>query len=59
MLDLLRENETALHGRRGPCQKVLYEACRHLQILHPVRGKKDLIRAVEVEQAKLRRPGGA
>ena len=59
MLDLLRENETTVHGMRGPCQKVLYEACAHLQILHPVRGKKDLIRSVEVEQAKLSRPGGA
>ena len=59
MLDLLHENETAVQGMRPPCQELLYEACRNLEILHPVRGKKDLIRSVEAEQAKLRMPGGA
>ena len=55
LLDLLRENETALQGDIN-IQRVhhlLSEASWNLEILDPELGQKELIQLVAVELAKL------
>ena len=55
LLDFLRENQESVHKVRPICQDVLVQASRHLRILDPVLGQRELINAVAAELAKLRR----
>ena len=55
MLDLLRENQTALQEMRGTCEQLVFESSQCLKILDPKRGDKELVKAVAVEVAKLSR----
>ena len=55
ILDLLRENQAAVHEVPCMCQQVVFEASQYLKILDPKRGDKELVKAVAVELAKLSR----
>ena len=46
LLDLLRENEAAVHTMLRLCQNVLQNASFHLKILNPKRGEEELIKSV-------------
>jgi hypothetical protein len=52
LLDLMRENQAALHDRLLECQHLLREASSRLTVLHPVRGEEELIKSVAVELVK-------
>ena len=55
MLELLRGNQAAVQKVRGVLKKALSEASQYLKILDPKRGDKELVKALAVELAKLRR----
>jgi len=46
LLALFRESKEHMQLVRAPCLELLQEAARHLKILDPVRGKKELIKSV-------------
>jgi hypothetical protein len=52
MLDWLRENEVAVHDFRGLYHAVLREASRHLKVLDPVRGEKELVKLVAAKLSR-------
>jgi len=49
LLDLVRENEAAAPAVLRACQDVLRDASLCLEILHPGRGEKELIKLVAAE----------
>jgi hypothetical protein len=51
----MRQNEAAMEKVAAGCQQVLAHASSYLKILDPEVGDEELIKAVAVEQAKLRR----
>ena len=53
MLDLLRPNQAAVRQMVAPCHSVLRKLSVNLQICKPGNGQENLIRSVEVEEAKL------
>jgi len=56
LLDLMRENEAAVQEFSTQCRYLLGEACKHLKILDPEHGEKELIKSVAAELAKLSQP---
>ena len=54
LLDLMRENQAAVHANLAGSQTLLRDACSHLKILDLELGEQGLIRAVEAERANLR-----
>ena len=50
LLDLLRDYEAAEYQVPG-CQSLLYDASRHLKILDPEHGEKELVKSFEVAKA--------
>ena len=66
LLDLMRENEAAVQENLAGFSELLTEASKHLNILDPQLGGKELIKSVAAEMAKMaagiaenRVPGGA
>ena len=53
LLDLMRENKTAVQATAGPHQALLGYASVHLKVLDPEHGDKELIKGVAAEMAKL------
>ena len=53
LLDLKRDNETAMRDESSRCQEMLRAALRNLNILHPEHGDMELTALVAVEYAKL------
>ena len=55
LLVLVRENRAAVQDAAVTCLDFIDEAMEYLEILDPVRGDKELIKALAVELASLRR----
>jgi hypothetical protein len=53
LLDLMRENRALVQDNLVPCQSLLQEASKHLQILDPELGEEELVKSVAAELAKL------
>ena len=53
LLDLMRDNETAMQDESSRCQEILRAALRNLNILHPGRGEMELTALVAVECSNL------
>jgi hypothetical protein len=53
LLDLMRENETAVQKIANSCSGVLKRAGMVLKVLRPEVGDQELIKAVAVEWSKL------
>ena len=58
LLDLMRKNETAVQKMADSCSDVLQRAGGVLKVLRTEGGDEELIKAVAVEWAKLRRITG-
>jgi hypothetical protein len=55
LLDLMRKNTAAVQHILPACNSLLAVAVQNFKILDPKHGEKALIKAVQVEQANLRR----
>ena len=55
MLDVMRENEPGVENLAGGCEEVLAQASSCLMLLDPDDGEEELIKAVAVQLAKVRR----
>jgi hypothetical protein len=55
LLNLMRENEAAVQSIALGCTELLENASYNLKILDPVVGEEELVKAVAVELAKVRR----
>ena len=53
MLDHVRENGAEVQANLVPCQGLLQEASKHLQILDPEVGEEELVKSVAAELAKV------
>ena len=58
LLDLLRENTTAVQDGLCACQDLLGLASLQLKILHPGSGQEELIKSMATEVANLCECGG-
>ena len=56
LLDLMCDNEAVVQNLSNRCQVLLREAARHLTILDPEHGEKELIELVAAALAKLSLP---
>ena len=53
LLDLVRENRASAQDNLMPCQRLLEQASRHLQILDSELGEEDLVKSIAAELARL------
>jgi hypothetical protein len=53
LLDLMRKNGASVPENLMHCQNLLQRASKHLQILDPEHGEKELVKSVAVELARL------
>ena len=53
LLDLMRENRALVQDNLVPCQSLLQQASKNLQILDPELGEEELVKSVAAELAKL------
>ena len=56
LLDLMRDNETALQKLAAEYATLLKIASQHLTIFDPTIGKKELIKALASTVAKIKQP---
>ena len=54
LLDLMRQNKTAVQEMLPACQIMLQKASSCLQVRDPETGEEELVKSVAVEMAKLR-----
>ena len=55
LLDLMHKNEAAVESLASGCEEVLQQASTTLMVLDPEVGEEELIKAVAVQLAKVRR----
>ena len=53
LLDLMRENRALVQDNLVPCQSLLQEASKHLQILDPELGEEELVKSVAAALASV------